>query len=118
MPPRDGGGPTLAVPPQPPPQFTSVIIDTNALLHDNAQAFYKEEYQKELKQQRLQRRSAVSIKSTQKNNTSSGDEIIEKVRYLLQTGFGIKRSEIQVKIHKVRVAYSYFESFNFFFRHF
>lgn len=87
-------GPTMGMLPE------TILIDTNALLHDSAFEHYEREYKKTLQQTKLERRSTASIKSTRQRGTDSGDEIIDKIRYLLQTGFGIKRSEIQVKIHK------------------
>lgn len=77
-----------------------LIIDTNALLHNNAYDYYAKEYKKELKQHKLERRSTTAIKSTRKGSSANGDDTIQKIRKLLETGFGIQRSEIQVKIHK------------------
>lgn len=93
MPINDGSDETDQLP-------RSIIIDTNALLHDAAFEYYERDYNKELQQPRLQRRTTAHINSVRKNQTADGEEIVQKVRYLLQTGFGIKRSEIQVKIHK------------------
>lgn len=76
------------------------IIDTNALLHNQSYDYYNKQYQKQLNVKRLQRRSTVHIQKTRRNTAAQGDEIIEKIRALLDNGFGVLRSEIQVKIHK------------------
>ena len=78
----------------------NLVIDTNAMLHDAAYDYYQKSYERELKACRLERRATTAIGSSRRNATQEGDEIVDKIRYLLDQGFGVKRSEIQVKIHK------------------
>lgn len=80
---------------------SNLIIDSAACYLESSLDYWKEREVKTMNASRVLRRATRIIRSSMKqSSTQSGDEVLEKIEFLLAKGFGIKRSEMQVDIHK------------------
>jgi hypothetical protein len=80
---------------------SNLIIDTAACYLESSYNYWKERDVKTTNASRIVRRATRIIqKSIKQSSTQTGDEILEKIEFLLSKGFGIQRSEMQVDIHK------------------
>lgn len=80
---------------------SNLIIDSAACYLESSLEYWKEREVKTMNASRVMRRATRIIqRSMKQSSTQSGDEVLEKIEFLLAKGFGIKRSEMQVDIHK------------------
>jgi hypothetical protein len=78
----------------------NTIIDTCECQLNASYQYWKERASKARESRKILRRTTKIIRANTFKPTASGDEILEKIQYLLEKGFGVDRSTTQVQIHK------------------
>lgn len=78
----------------------NTIIDTCECYLNASYHYWKNRAAKANESRKVVRRTTKIIRASVVKPTASGDEILEKMQYLLETGFGVSRSPTQVQIHK------------------
>jgi hypothetical protein len=78
----------------------NTIIDTCECYLNASYRYWKNRAAKANESRKVVRRTTKIIRASVVKPTASGDEILEKMQYLLETGFGVSRSPTQVQIHK------------------
>lgn len=74
----------------------NVIIDTNECYLSASYHYWKGEAEKTNAARKILKRTTRIIQANSFKPTASGDDILEKIRFLLETGFGVQRSPTQV----------------------
>ncbi len=78
----------------------NTIIDTSECYLNASYNYWKNRASKANESRKVLRRTTKILRSTAVKPTASGDEILEKMQHLLETGFGVQRSPTQVEIHR------------------
>lgn len=77
------------------------LINGNACYLEGTLDFYREQKKQQHEQNKCLRKTTRLKQQYQTQQVAqSGDEILQKIQKLLESGFGVKRSQTQVEIHK------------------
>ena len=76
-----------------------VLLNLSKLLHSEVRGYWNEKLEEKLKRATLRKRWEEIDKPHEAKAELSGDVVLKQMRTLLDTGFGIKRSETQWKVH-------------------
>ena len=77
-----------------------VIIDSASCYLRSSQKYWTKQVEKNKKKNVFKRRATRIVESSISKPTESGDAVLERIQYLLEKGFGVKRSATQCEIHK------------------
>ena len=81
----------------------SKFLDTAALLHEPMVAYWQDEYEEYTKQRYTVKTRIEMAIEAERNVRVDGDEILEKIEFLFNHGFGMRFSAMQHKIFKALV---------------
>ena len=76
-----------------------VLLNLNSLLHDEVHEYWSEQVKERDERATLRRHWEEIDKPYEERAQLSGDKTLKTMRELLATGFGVKRSETQWKVH-------------------
>ena len=76
------------------------IINHAACSIQNSLKYWKEQKENVQKNSKFLRRTTVYKKENAAKSSMSGDETLKQINFLLESGFGVKRSPMQKDIHK------------------
>ena len=77
------------------------VLNSTALFHEPAVAYWRAELEAHEESQRVFKASHAGADGASGGRQSlDGDEIVRNLRNLLRNGFGVRRSDMQVKIHQ------------------
>jgi hypothetical protein len=81
------------------PEFSQLVLDTASMYLDGSLGHWERQLQKQIESNRLQSHVTRIISEGRQQETQSGDDTLAQIQFLLNEGFGVKRSEIQCEIH-------------------
>lgn len=81
------------------PDYHALVLDTASMYLDASLEHWNRQLAKHIDSTRLQSQVTRILNDGRQQETRSGDDTLEQIQFLLNEGFGVKRSEIQCEIH-------------------
>jgi hypothetical protein len=82
------------------PSYHTLVLDTASMYLDASLDHWNRQLAKEVDASRLKSYVSSVLAEGRQQETRSGDETLDQIQFLLNEGFGVKRSEIQCEIHQ------------------